>query len=238
MRRTIILASVVLHAGLVFAFLVAGLWRIERVEAGRLSVAIGVPLPPPPAPAGGAAPSKAPTFTHKKVVHETTQPEVKPVETKPAVAVTTAATTGEGSGEGSGGGSGMAIEEADCMDDCGPGTGSGTITVEKKKVVTATMVPPTVLRGMRIAGETQIHPSDVVKTEMLHEGHARSTSVFKVCVGAGGEVSSVTMLKSSGYGAYDQALVAGLHDWRYRPYEIGGQAVPVCGIVTFVYEIK
>jgi outer membrane biosynthesis protein TonB len=46
------------------------------------------------------------------------------------------------------------------------------------------------------------------------------------------------MLKSSGYAEYDQALVAALHGWKYQPYKIGGEPVPVCGIVTFMYEIK
>jgi protein TonB len=239
MRRTIILASLALHAGLVFVFFVAGFWRIERVEAARLTVAIGVPLPPPPAPSGGASPSKAPTFNRKKIAHETTQPAVLPVETRPVEAVATTPGTGEGSGAGSGGGSGDSTDTGTCTENCGPGDGSGSgappVVVQKKP---ETMVAPTVLRGMRIAGETQIHPSDVVKTAMLHEGHARSTSVFKTCVGAGGEVTSVAMLKSSGYPEYDGALVAALRGWRYKPYQIGGEAVPVCGIVTFIYEIK
>ena len=34
------------------------------------------------------------------------------------------------------------------------------------------------------------------------------------------------------------ALTAALLAWRYKPYQIGGEAVPVCGIVTFIYEIK
>lgn len=239
MRRTIILASVVLHAGLVFVFFVAGFWHLERVEAARRTVAIGVPLPPPPAPSGGASPTKAPTITPKKMVHVTTQPQAHPVETTPVETVATTPGIGEGSGEGSGDGSGDSTDTGTCTENCGPGDGSGSAApvVETKKV-TQTMVPPTVLRGMRIAGETQIHPSDVVKTAMLHEGHARSTSVFKTCVGAGGEVTSVSMLKSSGYAEYDGELVAALRGWRYKPYQIGGEAVPVCGIVTFIYEIK
>jgi TonB family protein len=241
MRRTIILASIALHAGLVFVFFVAGFWRIERVEAARLTVSIGVPLPPPPAPSGGAAPTKAPTFTPKKVVHAVTQPEVHPVETRPVEAVATTPGTGEGSGAGSGGGSGDSTDTGTCTENCGPGDGSGSAAppvIAEKKPPTETLVPPTVLKGLRIEGETQIHPSDVVKTQMLHEGHARSTSVFKACIGSSGEVTRVSMLKSSGYSEYDQALVAALRGWRYRPYQIGGAAVPVCGIVTFVYEIK
>jgi len=237
MRRRIIIVSLAFHVALVFSLFAVGVWDLERVEAGRLTVAIGTPLPPPPAPAGGAAPTKAPTFTHKVIVHGIVIPDPKRTETatKPAEVPG----NGSGDGSGSGQGSGSAADTGPCTENCGPGDGSGSAVVEtKKKTDETVLVPPTVLRGMRIAGETQIHPSDTVKTAMLHEGHARSTAVFKVCVGAGGEVGSVSMMKSSGYGEYDQALVAALRGWRYKAYEIGGQAVPVCGIVTFVYEIK
>ena len=64
--------------------------------------------PPPPAPSGGASPTKAPTITPKKIVHETTQLEAHPVETTPVPTVATTPGAGEGSGEGSGAGSGDA----------------------------------------------------------------------------------------------------------------------------------
>jgi TonB family protein len=239
MRRRIIIVSLSFHVALFVTMFAVGVWHLDRVEAGRLSVAIGVPLPPPPAPAGGASPSKAPSFTHKHVAHEPTQPEPKHLDT-PATTPTELPGTGSGGGSGSGAGSGDGSATGQCTENCGPpdGTGSGAGSGSddhKKKTV---FVPPTVLKGLRVSGETQIHPSDVVKTSMLHDGHSRVTAVFKVCVGVDGRVDGVTQLKSSGYPAYDQELLGAIRAWVYKPYKIGGVAVPACGAVTFSYEIE
>jgi len=238
MRRRIIIVSLAFHLALFFTMFTIGIWHLDRVEAGRLTVQIATPLPPPPAPAGGASPSKAPTFTHKPVVHVTTQPEPRPAET-PATTPAEVPGTGSGSGRGSGNGSGDPTSTGQCTENCGPadstGSGAGSGSGDHKKKV---MIPPMVLKGLRRSGETQIHPSDAVKTAMIHEGHTRVTAVFKVCVGADGNVDSVSQLKSSGYAAYDQQLVAAIRAWVYKPYEIDHVAVPACGAVTFSYEIE
>ena len=63
--------------------------------------------------------------------------------------------------------------------------------------------------------------------------------MFKTCVWPVGEVDERVDAQDLGLlRAYDQAADGGLHGWRYKPYEIGGEAVPVCGIVTFIYQIK
>jgi len=94
-----------------------------------------------------------------------------------------------------------------------------------------------VIQGLRIAGETQLHPPDPVKTAMLRDGKSRVVAMLEVCLDARGAVSRVTPRKSSGYPAYDAVLLQGARAWRYRPYAIGGRPVPVCGIVTFIYAI-
>jgi TonB family protein len=99
-------------------------------------------------------------------------------------------------------------------------------------------VPPTVLKGLRISGETQVHPSATEKTAILRDGKTRISATYRVCVGTGGEVTSVSAVKEAGYAGYDAALVSALTAWRYRPYEIGGRRVPVCGMVTFIYSMQ
>jgi TonB family protein len=239
MRRRIIIVSLTFHVALFFTMFAVGIWHLDRVEAGRLTVSIAAPLPPPPAPSGGSSPSKLPTITPKHIVHETTQPEPKHLEAPPAVP-TEVPGTGSGGGSGSGSGSGDGSATGQCTENCGPGDGSGSgqgsATVVVKK--TTVFVPPKVLVGLRVSGETQVHPSDVVKTSMLHDGHSKVTAVFKVCVGADGNVDGVSQLKSSGYPAYDQELLAAIRAWVYKPYEIDGQRVPACGTVTFAYEIE
>jgi TonB family protein len=226
MRRRIIVISLTFHVALFFTMFAVGIWHLDRVEAGRLTVAIAAPLPPPPAPSGGSSPSKLPTITPKHI------------EAPPAVPAEMPG-TGSGGGSGSGSGSGDGSATGQCTENCGPGEGSGSgqgsaTVVVKKKVV----IPPHVLQGLRISGQTQLHPSDVVKTSMLHDGHSKVTAVFKVCVGADGNVDGVSQLKSSGYPAYDQELMAAIRAWVYKPYEIDGQRVPACGTVTFAYEIE
>ena len=236
MRRRIIIVSLAFHVALVFTMVAVGLWHLDRVEAGRLSVAIAVPLPPPPAPAGGAAPSQAPKLVPKHIAHGIVIPEKRPAETP---TVSAAGGGGEGSGSGAGSGSGDTDSTGTCTENCGPGSGSAVAELPPvKKQEQTVFVPPTVLRGLRKSGETQIHPSDAVKTSMLHDGHSRVTAVFKVCVGVGGAVDGVTQLKSSGYAGYDQQLTAAMRGWVYQPYEIDGRPVPACGAVTFSYEIE
>lgn len=241
MRRWLVLISAALHLVLVFGLFVAGFWKLEQLDRPRISVALSAPLPPPPAPAGGASPTTAPTFTHKPkpVTHEMTQPEPKHDETPKPLETTT--TGGEGSGAGSGNGSGDPTSTSTCTENCGPGDGSGSAQPEKKKEIIHhddVAVPPDVIRGMRISGDTQIHPADVDKTAIARDGKDKVIAVFKTCVNELGGVASVKMLKSSGYASYDRALSDAMYGWRYNPYKIGGEAVTACGIVTFIYQVR
>lgn len=243
MRRWLVLISATLHLALVFGLFVAGFWKLEQLDRPRLSVALAQPLPPPPAPAGGASPTTAPKLTPKtpkRIAKEPTQPEPKPVEAAKPVETTTTG-GGEGSGEGSGKGSGDPLSTGDCTLDCGPGDGSGSAAPKKKDDEVKTpppLVPPDVIRGMRLSGETQVHPPEVEQTAMLRDGKEKVIAVFQTCVNEAGGVGMVKMLKSTGYTGYDQALSQALTGWHYKPYKIGDRAVTVCGIVTFVYQIK
>jgi TonB family protein len=95
----------------------------------------------------------------------------------------------------------------------------------------------TALEAQRVAGERDILPDDVTRADLRRGGATRLLTVVKVCIDAGGRVTSATMLKSSGYPAYDQRLRATIKDtWRYRPYKIDGVAKPVCSSATFIYR--
>ena len=100
------------------------------------------------------------------------------------------------------------------------------------------VVPPTVLQGLRISGDTQIQAPDTVKTEMLRDGKDRAVGTIKVCIAADGGISSVSVLGSTKYPAYDAKLVSTARSWRYRAYTVNGRAMPACSTVTFVYTIK
>ena len=160
-------------------------------------------------------------------------------ETKPANTSTDSTAVGTG-GTGSGAGSGSGTDPIGTGTCAVPPCGDGEPPVKKDppKVVDPVIVPPTVIRGLRTSGETQIHPPAVVKTAILRDGKSKVVATFRLCVGVDGEVSSTAILKSSGYPGYDAAIDAGLRQWHYRAYEIGGRRVPVCGAVTFIYTLQ
>ena len=66
----------------------------------------------------------------------------------------------------------------------------------------------------------------------------RVIASFKLCLDDKGAVNTVTLLKSSGYSAYDATITRELQKWAYRPYQVNGKAVPVCTAVTFIYSQK
>ena len=95
------------------------------------------------------------------------------------------------------------------------------------------------LEGSRIAGEKNITPDDVTKTEIQRSGKDRLIGSFKLCITVGGEISNVNMLKSTGFPAYDQKIQGKIRgEWRYRPFMVNGKAAPVCTAVTFIYMQK
>jgi hypothetical protein len=96
----------------------------------------------------------------------------------------------------------------------------------------------TVLDGKRISGTRMIHPDAetlaAIKESQRHKSF-RVTGSFRVCLDETGHVESVLPAISTGYANYDRELMAGMQQWIYSPYTIGGVAVPVCTHVTFYY---
>lgn len=238
MRKWLVGVSLVVHIAIIFGLFVAGMWRIDRLDAGKHHVDIAY-LPPPP-PASGRAPKAAKqAFTPKQhVVHETVQPvqhvAPTPVETTTDASDTTGMGTGAGSNDGPGEGSGAAGGVTCGLPDCGGAPQPPVVEMPKPQQ----MIPPGVLKGMRVSGETQIQPNDALKSQLLHEGASKLTAMIKVCVDTQGNVNSASQLRSTGYAAYDQELLGAVRAWRYRPYSVAGTPVPVCGIVTFNYEMR
>lgn len=100
-------------------------------------------------------------------------------------------------------------------------------------------VSPTLLEVSRIAGEKAIVPDDKTRKAIQDSSATRLIASFKLCVDDTGKVTKVTMLKSSGFEAYDQKILREMRtNWAYRPYQVNGKAVPVCTAVTFIYSQK
>ncbi|MCX5741689.1 MAG: hypothetical protein NT062_04215 [Proteobacteria bacterium] len=244
-RVALITGSIVVHAAIGITAVVSGIWGVERLDPGRRTVSLAVMVPPPPAPSGspqGEATKLVPKVP-KTVVKAIVQPEVK-MEAVPSQAL--AALPGNGLGSGAGAGDNPDGDDDDTGTCTGPGCGPKTSTtpvVEKQPEVklpppAQVVIPPTTLKALRVAGETNLVPPDVVKTQMMRDDHTRVSAGFKVCIDEAGAIASVGQISPTGYPGYDATLAAGIRGWRYRPYLVNGKATPACAVVTFVYSIK
>ncbi|HTL38527.1 MAG TPA: hypothetical protein VL326_35600 [Kofleriaceae bacterium] len=250
-RTVLITASIGIHLVVGFAFFVSSVWDIEQLEAGNRPFDLAVAPDPQPeagSPEGSPAPEFKPKKKHeqeKKVVEETVQPtETKkpdPSEaSKNAFSSANASGDGNGKGSGSGSGSGNGLGSGSGSGSASTGDGTGSGTSKEDPCKKAEIVPPTVLKGLRTSGDTQIHPPDVTKTEIIRSGKTQVIANFRVCVGIDGNISELRLIKSSGFDGYDAALTSGLRSWKYKPYMIdrcgqGPRPVPVCATVTFIY---
>jgi periplasmic protein TonB len=240
-RYRLIGASLVVHAAVVIALFIAGFWNLDRLDSPRHTIDIAVPGPPPPAPAGGPEVAKAEPFKQKqqrKVIKELVQPKEIDIDQKPTPTASKNEGSGSGDNKGPGDGSGSPTDKGPCTQDCGPSDDNKPEPEKKKVVETEIPVIPSVIRGMRISGETQIQPPENEKTALIRSGKPRANATAKVCVGPTGSVTSLSLYKSSGYAGWDAAIIGAMRNWRYKPHLIDGRAVLVCGMVTFLYEIK
>jgi len=247
-RRPLLVAvSLSTHLVVVLALFVAGFWRLDRLDAPRRTIDLAVAPPPPPAPAGSPAAAEPQPFTKKqprRVAREVTQPpRVKEPDPTP-VAAAEPSTGGGGTGSGDGSGSGTDPDgTGTCVGEtCGPADPTAKREPERTREPVVEREPdtviPTVIRGMRVRGETQIQPPDLEKTQLMRSGKPRATATVKVCVAATGSILSVAMARGSGLPGWDAAILAAMRRWEYRPHRIDGRAVAVCGMVTFLYEIR
>lgn len=93
----------------------------------------------------------------------------------------------------------------------------------------------TVLEGKRIAGKKAIVPDDETKVAIETSRRHRLVGSFRVCIDESGHVESAVPMRSTGYASYDREILQGIGRWAYSPFQVDGQAVPVCTAVTFIY---
>jgi TonB family protein len=99
------------------------------------------------------------------------------------------------------------------------------------------VLSPTAFHNLLAQGN-QIDAPDAVQHQMMRDEKRKASAVVKVCIGIGGDVTTASIVRSSGYQAYDDRLIAGVRGWRYRAYIDGGHAVPACSAVAFSYTLK
>jgi len=229
-------AAVVFHVVLFLGMWVKSIWEIEQLDRPKTSIDLAVappPPPPPPPPKGGSKPHDVQITPKKIKVKDIVQPvKIEKQDVKDVV------DNGDPNGEEGG-------EEGGVVGGVVGGDINGVMGAPPPPPppppppAPPQNVPPTMLEGSRIAGEKQIFPDDVTKTEIKRSGKTRIIASFKLCLSQGGAVNSVKMLKSSGFPAYDRKIQQKMRgEWRYRPYLVNGKAVPVCTAVTFIYSQK
>lgn len=224
------------HVVLFVSMWIKSIWDIEMLDRPKTSVDLAVappPPPPPPPPPGGAKP-QTPQITPKKIkVKDIVQP-VKIEKQEQKVVEDSGDPAGEEGGEIGGVAGGVVGGDMNGVLDSAPPP-----PPPPPPPAPPTNVPPTLLEGSRIAGEKQIIPDDVTKTEIMRSGKDKVIGSYKLCLNASGAITSVTQLKSTGFPAYDNKILGKMRgEWKYKPYAVNGRAVPVCTAVTFIYSQK
>jgi periplasmic protein TonB len=227
----LITVVVLLHVGFIGGSWASSIWSIERLDRPKgasFDIAIApAPPPPPPPPPGGQKPQTEIKVKPKKTVKEVVQ--LTKVEKQERAPELTGSTDGVVGGEVGG---------------VSDGVVGGDVTAPPPPPppppppAPPQNVPPTLLEGSRIAGDKNIIPNDVTKTEIQRSGKDKIVGSYKLCITVDGGISSITQLKSTGFAAYDNKIQAEMRNWRYKPYLVNGRAVPVCTAVTFVYSQK
>jgi TonB family protein len=256
-RRWLVAVSTAAHLCLLTGLFVTGVWRIERADPERRrSLDIGVQPLPPPAPSGGSFVPKIQIIpkAHVEVAKGPRQPVAK-VDVKPSEP------GNQDPGPGSGAGSGDPQATGTCTENCSGGPpaepvcGNGSVEAGEQcddgntragdgcsptcriepppPPPPPAIIHPGVLQGLRISGDTQVHPSEVTQSQMIHDDVLQVEGVVELCITTSGAVGKTRLLRSTRYGAYDAALLEGVRAWRYQPY----QTVPACSTVRFVYRI-
>ena len=100
------------------------------------------------------------------------------------------------------------------------------------------ILPPDVAKGLLLTSTDTIHPPDAVRVDMVHAGKDNVEARLKLCVDEGGHVSSVKLLKGTGFEAYDRHLMSAMNAWRYRPYKVNNIATPMCTVQQVVYRMR
>ncbi|WP_428267738.1 TonB family protein [Haliangium sp.] len=232
-RSLLMGASITVHAAVAVGMLVHGFWQIERLAmpSHELRVAVQPALAPPPPPSAPSVKRQVPPSSVRVRPRDTTQPVTAEVDDQDViVSDDVGSSIGVPSGQ-PGGVPHIGIETGPSLLPVVEITPPPALPARTEPRV----VKPTVVEGQRVAGNARIAPDQEVKLQMARDGRERIQAVVKMCLDRSGEVSSTQIVRSSGFADYDAKLRREMRSWVYRPYLAGGEPVPVCTTVTFIY---
>ena len=235
--RVLFLLSIAAHAAAVALLLATALWQVDKLEVADLPllVAGGPGAPMSTGPEEEAEPERKPEKKRPRVRHDL------PANARAETAPEESGGGGDGEGQPDGDGQGLGLfpcgEGGSCSSVLDPAPEKAPPPPRKQdeeRVVVARLI-----EGSRIEGNPRIAPPDSVRQAMVRLGQSRVDAAVKMCLDRGGGVRSLRILRSTGHAEYDQRLLAGMRTWRYRPYRLdSGETVPVCTVVTFIYQVQ
>jgi TonB family protein len=254
-RRTwatvLLTVSVAVHVVVFLVLIIRSFWVIKKLDAPHHEDQIAVAPPPPPPPKGNPGHKikdlDKPPQPHKHKVTETVQPvkiEQKVEDPNPAADTDNPNATPDGSENGQDNGMEGGVDTGGPPPaKCGDGMCNGDedfkscpADCKAPAPVAPQIVAPNVLNANRISGDTQIQPDDVTKTAISRSGKSRVIASAKICLDKNGTITSVSLVKTTGFQAYDDEIRSAMGGWRYRPYTVNGVATPACTAITFIYN--
>jgi protein TonB len=235
----LIILSVTLHVIGAVALIVKGFWTIAKLTPPKqeLALAVAPPPPPPPPPPKASKKKKSDKKVVKKIKPQGTRQPVDKKDDDPDIEIEVVDLNEGVEGGVEGGVAGGVV--GGLIGGSLEGLPGGVINKPPPPPpppAKPQIVPQVAVEQKRIAGEKQIEPDDGTKMQMQRDGQNQVVASVKMCLAANGNVSSLNMLKSSGYPAYDRKISGKMRQWRYQPFIVNGKAVPVCTSVTFIYR--
>ncbi len=223
-RRLTFIVSFALHGVLLAAATVHSFWEVDELSPPAVQVtfisALAPPPPPPPPPAAATAADKPRPKVKKPVpVEALLQPA--PVEKKEEPAPVAQAEEAESEAaepEGQAGGVAGGV--------AGGFPAPPPPPPKPMPPAPPVNIAPSVGEAHRLTDLDDVRyrpslPPSINRPGMMVWG------VFKICVGADGHVSNVSIIKSADP-LVDQDWVGKIRNWQYRPYSVDGRPVPFC----------
>ncbi len=99
-------------------------------------------------------------------------------------------------------------------------------------------IPPSDLEAQRIAGDKTPTLPGNIKTIARRDGVKRILMAAEVCVGTEGQVTSAKLLKASEYDEANEAVLASIRKWRFRPFLVDGAPNAVCTGIVLPYAVE
>jgi len=97
---------------------------------------------------------------------------------------------------------------------------------------------PGAAEGHRVKGTAAIPLSQPTLERLMHKGYNRVTVVVHACVDPTGTVSCIDFGGDTRPREIAQTIVDSMQEWKYEPYRVNGEPVPVCQTVIFNYKIQ